>query len=113
MPGVVDFVIIRRLVLSLPIRFNLPVRHHKDDLGEIMQLFPMEVNHGHARVPVRFQISCQYTNPWSPMSIPVALRRRDVKLIDGALPISRRASEPLHAMIATQKCQDIRPGHLQ
>ena len=60
-PGVqpVYFAVVQRLISSLSIRFNM--LHSREDLKEIMQLFPLAVNDIRARTPDRFQISCQWT----------------------------------------------------
>ncbi|KAI0298041.1 CHAT domain-containing protein [Multifurca ochricompacta] len=48
----------RRLIASISSRFSFLSR--REDLDEIMQLFPKAVNDSHARVPDRFEVSCEW-----------------------------------------------------
>jgi CHAT domain-containing protein len=57
-PGIKPFAVVQGLLSSLSIRLNL--RQHREDLDEIMQLFPMAANHRYARIPGRFKVSCDW-----------------------------------------------------
>ncbi|KAI0255292.1 CHAT domain-containing protein [Lactifluus subvellereus] len=54
------FIIARQLISSLSDRLRL--LHNRDDYDEIMQLFQIAVNDSHARVPDRFQLSCEWAS---------------------------------------------------
>jgi len=66
------------LIDSLSIRFNL--RRSREDLSEIMQLYPMAVDHKGTKIPDRFQLSCDWaqlaqihSHPCTPIAYDYAL----------------------------------------
>ncbi len=54
----VHFAVVRRLISSLSVR--LDKFHRREDLNEIMQLFPIAVNNQCARILDRFLVSCHW-----------------------------------------------------
>jgi len=66
------------LIHALSIRFDL--RHSREDLGELMQLYQMAVDHRNTWTPVRFQLSCEWaqlarihSHPCTPTAYDYAL----------------------------------------
>ncbi|KAI0255285.1 CHAT domain-containing protein [Lactifluus subvellereus] len=56
----IQFIAVRQLISCLSTRLRL--LNHTEDLDEIMQLFPTAANNGRARVPERFQLSCDWAS---------------------------------------------------
>ena len=54
------FRLVRTLISSLSLRWWL--LHQREDFDEIMQLFPLAVNNPYAKIPDRFEVSCQWAN---------------------------------------------------
>jgi CHAT domain-containing protein len=61
LPVHANFHLIRELIKSLSIRFNLRHRSlRREDFDETMQLYPVAVNDEYARIPDRFLLSCDW-----------------------------------------------------
>src|SRR6267142_1358164 len=67
-PGIETFAVVLGLLSSLSIRLNL--RQHREDLDEMMQLFPMAANHRYARIPDRFRVSCSWARSARTLGLP-------------------------------------------
>ena len=57
-PNAEHFGVVQFLIHFLSIRFDL--RHSREDLSEIMQLYQMAVDNSGTRIPRRFQLSCRW-----------------------------------------------------
>jgi len=59
LPNADSFGVVKLLIVFLSIRLDL--RHSREDLGEIMQVYQMVVDYRGTKIPDRFQLSCQWS----------------------------------------------------